>query len=261
MLWLYFHPFIVIGHRSLACQTYCSCSHHVAEVLCPHDKVKYSFLVLLIYWEEEVKLETTTALSLSTSLLHCICWWKHLATGRTVVVTGSPFPKVSNWSTLISRSTLLSPLVFQSNVFSHQGNSTNKGYWFNIYPGEWHPLFTGCYFQMHFLRGYSNALWHWQFLGGVVCGRRDGSKDYAHCFLFGHKVGPWSEVLLSRISCFLNPQIVVIAEMLWARKANPCHKQLSKLNLKCYPSPGEVISWYPRLARRDDITLEGSVWA
>lgn len=86
-----------------------------------------------------------------------------------------------------------------------------------------------------------------------------GPKIMAHCSLFGHKVGPWSKVLFSRISCFSNPQVVVVADMLWARKANPCHKQLPKLNLKCYPSPGEVISWYPRLARRDNITLEGSV--
>lgn len=93
--------------------------------------------------------------------------------------------------------------------------------WFNVYSGEWHPILTGCYFQLH-SRGYSSASSGWQLLDSVVCAGRDRSKDCGPLlYLFCRKVGPWSKELICRISCSLSPQLEVVAETLGARKANP----------------------------------------
>lgn len=93
--------------------------------------------------------------------------------------------------------------------------------WFNVYSGEWHPILTGCYFQLH-SRGYSSASSGWQLLDSVVCAGRDRSKDCGPLlYLFCHKVGPWSKELICRISCSLSPQLEVIPETLGARMENP----------------------------------------
>lgn len=144
-----------------------------------------------------------------------------------------------------------------------------NGHKFKVCPATWrirpHP--HRVLYSAVFLRGYSNVLTDWHLLGGTACGRRDGSKDCGSllCLLF-HKVGPWSEVLLCKISHSLNLQIEVVAETLWERKANPCHKQLSnlvwnvtRLNIPRSKYSATFQGWLTSLSVAT--TLERPVWA
>lgn len=102
----------------------------------------------------------------------------------------------------------------------------HNGLSFKVYPVSWRmePHSHSVLSSDALLRGYSNVLTGWQLLDGMERDRRDGSKACSLLlYLFCYTVGPWSKVLLGRISHSVSLQKEVVAEPLWAKKTNPCH--------------------------------------